>query len=200
MTQCTLSQYGSPFLWGLIFFCFSYSSLFSQEFSDIRFSNISKSEGLPSDNVRAIVKDHLGFIWVGTNNGLCRYDAPNRFTVFRANEKSNPKGLKSNDIKTLLVDKGGNIWIGTTIGGLSRYQPADNTWKNFSHDPKVSGSISSNDVLSLMEDSKGRIWVGTENGLNLFHPDSEDFTSFKVEDKIGLLGSAVLSILERKYQ
>jgi len=53
---------------------------------DFRFKNITKEDGLSSNTVNGIVKDKLGFLWLVTNNGLCRYDVKGRVKVFQADE------------------------------------------------------------------------------------------------------------------
>ena len=75
------------------------------------------ADGLPQDNVVSIAQTPDGYLWLGTEEGLVRFDGL-RFTVF---DRSNTPELKSNDIYALLVDRTGNLWIGT--GG--RRRPAD---------------------------------------------------------------------------
>jgi len=51
--------------------------LYGQGFNTVNFTNWQKKDGLPSNNVTSVVKDKLGFLWIATNDGLCRYDGPN---------------------------------------------------------------------------------------------------------------------------
>ena len=80
------------------------------------FTNLNTTSGLASGSVTAIVQDRIGFIWIGTKNGLNRYDGK-EFVHYQIGNS----GLRSNDITTLLVDKFGTLWVGTNGGGLAYY-------------------------------------------------------------------------------
>ncbi len=164
---------------------------------DIRFINLLKEDGLSNNTINDIVKDKLGFIWIGTMDGLCRYEGANQMKIFNKNPEDSNQ-LQSNYIRSLLSDKNGNLWIGTKLGGLTRYHQETDTWTTFRYSSKDESSLSNDEVLSLFEDSKGRIWVGTEDGLNLFEPETETFTSFKVDKSTtsALQGKAILTIGE----
>jgi len=174
--------------------------IFSQPTNDLNFSNWSKDNGLPSNIINAIEKDNLGFLWIATNNGLCRYDGPNSIKIYRQAEvgDSIANSLQSNDIRKLLCDSKGYLWIGTRYGGLTRFNPSTNEWVTFQHNPQQKNSLSNDKFLSITEDSKQRIWVGTEDGLNLFDRTTETFTHFKLDETGANVstGSAVLSIME----
>ena len=182
----------------IFFFVFAGNSgLFAEGGPKLKFHNINKLDGLPNNNINAIVQDSFGFMWVGTNDGLARYEAPGKVKVFKPSIDVEG-GLRSSDIHSLFVDRKNNVWIGTRLGGLTRFHAPTGTWKTFINDPEVVGSISDNDVLSILEDKEGRLWVGTENGLNLYQPETESFIVFKMnkEDSTSLQGRAILSIME----
>ena len=163
----------------------------------IYFTNIDKDNGLSSNYINKIVKDKQGFIWIGTNDGLCRYETFNKIKIYRATSDT-LNGLQSNNVYTLYSDSKENLWIGTRLGGLTRFHQPTSTWKTFKHNPQDSNSINDNEILSILEDSKGRIWVGTESGLNLFQPETDNFISFSpnINQPGALQAKAVLSILE----
>ncbi len=163
----------------------------------IRFKNIDKTYGLPHNNVNAITRDNLGYMWFGTNDGLCRYETPGHFKVLRVDEKIKG-GLKSANIRAIYIDQEDNIWIGTRLGGLTKYNQKEDTWETFTYNPQDPNSISNNEVLEIIEDNKGNIWVGTENNLNVFHPETKTFSRFKIDkkDPSALQTKAILSIIE----
>ena len=163
---------------------------------DIRFISIDNTDGLPGNGVTSIINDDLGFVWIGTTDGLCRYEGKNNVKIYRANQPEIEGGLKNSNIRTLFLDKKGNIWIGTRLGGLTKFHQSSNTWKTYRNDPNNPKSISNDEVLIINEDKEGRIWVGTENGLNVFDPETEEFTSFLKNDADpeSISGKAVLSI------
>lgn len=173
---------------------------FGQSSNNITFSSWQKEDGLPNNHINAISKDKLGFLWIATDEGLCRYDGPNLIKVYKSAEDgaSASNSLKSNNIRTLLCDSKGYIWIGTRFGGLTRFHPPTNEWKTFQHDPQQENSLSNDEVLTILEDSKQRIWVGTENGLNLFNPSTSTFTRFRLKNKDNnqLSGKAILTVME----
>ena len=140
-------------------------------------------EGLPQNTVPAIAQTRDGYLWVGTELGLARFDGL-RFTVF---DKSNTPELKSNEIYALLEDRAGNLWIGTNGGGLTRLR--DGKFQSFG----VHEGLSSEVVQFLYEDRSGAIWIGTGGG-GLDRLSGGQFTAYTSKD--GLADDTVFSIAE----
>ena len=185
------------YIWQLVLlFCVFSQPLYSQSAQKIRFNNIRKSEDLSNNYVNGLLRDNLGFLWIATNDGLCRYDGPNQIEIFRVDEKKNT--LRSNNIRSIFEDSQQNIWIGTRLGGLTRYHRTSGTWKTFQHDKYQDNSISNDEILTITEDSQQRLWIGTENGLNLFDYETENFTRFLADDTdvYSLNTQSVLDIFE----
>lgn len=186
----------NKFLFLLTVFCIVNSNLlFAQnEKPSVNFTNLQTEEGLANNHIAALTQDSFGFIWVGTTNGLCRYDSKEEFTTY--NESNS--GLKSNNIRALLTDSKNNIWIGTRLGGLSYFNQSNGTWSTYMHNPEDPNSISNDEILTIIEDRKGRIWIGTENGLNLYLKETDNFTSWTEDesDPNTLPGTAILDIHE----
>jgi ligand-binding sensor domain-containing protein/signal transduction histidine kinase len=113
--------------------------------------------GLPQNTVNAIVQTPDGYLWVGTRDGLARFDGV-RFTVFGL-----PDGLQSVEIQTLYVDRQGTLWIGTSGGGLSRW--VEGRIENVSLPHQVAAGDT---VTALAEDADGRLWIGTFAGLSVW--------------------------------
>ncbi|MDO5980952.1 hybrid sensor histidine kinase/response regulator transcription factor [Flavivirga spongiicola] len=155
--------------------------------------NIDK--GLSNGRVTAIVQDRLGFIWVGTKNGLNRYDG----TSFKVFNKKN-SSISSDDISALKIDSQGKLWIGTIGGGVSVYNPIKNSFTNYKSNLEDVKSISSDDVHTIIEDKNNRIWIGTENGLNLFNKKTKAFKTFiyQINNTLSLSHNSVWSIFEQK--
>lgn len=185
------------YIWQLLLlFCVCSQTLHSQSVQKMRFNNIRKSEGLSNNMVNGILQDNLGFLWIATNDGLCRYDGPNQMEVIRSNKQVNT--LQSDNIRSIYEDSKQNLWLGTRLGGLTKYHRPSGEWKTYLHDKQQNTSISNDEILKIMEDSQQRLWVGTENGLNLFDYETETFTRFMADDKnpYSLNTKAVLDIYE----
>jgi len=165
---------------------------------NFHFKNIFKEEGLSNNIVKGIVKDKLGFLWVATDNGLCRYDAKGRMKVFKADATNG--GLHSSMIQFVYSDSQGLLWIGTRHGGLTKINLETNKWTTYRHNPDDDNSLVHDEILCITEDTEGRIWIGTEGGLNILYPKTERFVTFRsdTKDPSGLQAQAVLSLLQDK--
>ena len=89
--------------------------------SEVRFNHLSLEEGLSQSTVTAILQDSQGFIWLGTLDGLNRYNGYD-FTIFQ-HEPADPTSLSANHISALYEDAFGTLWVATEGGGLSRFYP-----------------------------------------------------------------------------
>lgn len=166
------------FLFALFVFLTNTFSVSSYGQSQLIFKDIDQSNGLSNDRVSSIVKEKNGFVWIGTENGLNRYDG-NKIKIYNKQNSA----LSSNDISDLLIDHKGKIWIATFGGGLNLYNPSNDkfvTYKNSSNDTK---SIPSNELNTLFEDSKGTIWLGTKNGISFFNEKEQTFKTYKFDSK-----------------
>ena len=137
------------------------------------FSTLSLEQGLSQSIVECMLQDRRGFLWLGTEDGLNRYDGYT-FTIFKENS-TDPNSLSHDNILCLLQDDEGFIWIGTYHGGLNRYGPETGKFTRFVADPDDPASISHNIVAALAQDGEGTIWVGTARGLEAWKPGTDDF-------------------------
>jgi signal transduction histidine kinase/streptogramin lyase len=156
----------------------------------LRFERFSLADGLSQNSALSLLQDSKGYLWIGTQDGLNRYDGYS-FTVFK-HDPENRDSLSNNSIISLLEDKDGLLWVGTWGGGLNRFDPSSSRFTRFQHDPSQPGSLNGEIVAAICQDGAGRLWVGTiGGGLNLFDPKTETFTHYTQ----GLDSSAVSSIL-----
>jgi ligand-binding sensor domain-containing protein/signal transduction histidine kinase len=169
---------------------------YGQETSSlVRFEHITVDQGLPSNYIHAILQDKRGFIWIGTRQGLTRYDGYNLFTY--KNDPFNLASLSDSHVLALLEDSQGHLWVATNRG-LNRFDRRTGSFVRFLHDANDPNTISNNFLSSLIEDSSGRIWVGTAGGLNLLDRESGRFTRYlhDPEESNSLSHNHVLSIAE----
>ena len=112
-------------------------------------------DGLPQSSVDSMVQTRDGYIWLGTQEGLARFDGV-RFVVF---DKKNVPEIRHNRILSLLEDRSGTLWIGTEGGGVTRLK--DGVFSALGvHDGLPDGI-----ATALAEGADGAIWIGTPHGL-----------------------------------
>ena len=152
------------------------------QINKVLFERIGRDQGLIPGNVDDVMQDSVGFIWMATENGLCRFDGYN--FVYYKNHVHDNSSLSYNHAFSLLEDKNGIIWVGTLGGGLNKFNSRTGKFKRFMNDANNYNSISNNNVYKVYRDSKKRIWVSTlGGGLNLFDPVKEIFTRFTHSNK-----------------
>ncbi len=143
-----------------------------------RISRIGVADGLSDQSVNCIFQDSRGFLWVGTANGLNRYDGYS-FTIYEYNP-TDTNSLSSNWIRAIEESRDGYLWIGTE-NGLNRYDPDTESFRRFYHEPKNNGSPGNSHVYTIFEDSKGRLWTGTrEGGLGRYDSSTEKFENIQL--------------------
>jgi signal transduction histidine kinase/ligand-binding sensor domain-containing protein/CheY-like chemotaxis protein/AraC-like DNA-binding protein len=130
------------------------------------FSTISGNDGLPSNVIAAVAEDAFKFIWIGTANGLARYDGY-RFRTFRKGEFSNT--IPSNQISGLLAD-GENLWVGTW-NGLCRINTRTLEVTRL--------DLGAHKVVRVLyKDRDGNMWIGTATALLRYDSTAATFTAF----------------------
>lgn len=161
----------------------------------ISFERISVENGLSQNTVYTILRDHKGFMWFGTEDGLNRFDGYG-FKVF-ANVVSDKSSLSNNRVIAMIEDRQNRLWIGTIGGGLNQFIWEDESFRVYKHEPTDELSLSNNRVMALVEDSSGKIWIGTaDGGVNLFDPETGQFKRYQnTTTKPGVLPSNVVRTL-----
>jgi signal transduction histidine kinase/ligand-binding sensor domain-containing protein len=159
-----------------------------------QFVPLGVADGLPSSVVYKTVQDRDGFVWIGTQDGLARYDGIG-FRTFR-HDPAEPGSLTSNDVSTLLVDRAGQLWCGGEASGLNRLEADGKTFKHWTHRPNELGTLGSNDLFALAQDASGAIWVGTYlGGLNRLEADGRFLhVDHDAEDPRSLRSSTVYAL------
>ena len=150
--------------------------------TSLRFDQLSLEDGLSQSVVHTILQDKFGFLWIGTQDGLNRYDG-HTFTIFRP-DPDDPTTINDRWISSLYEDSEGYLWVGTRFGGLNRYDPESGTFTHFINDPDNPQSLSSNRVSAILEDSRGDLWVGTNNGLDRFNRETGVFEHYRSDPNL----------------
>ena len=149
----------------------------------------SLEAGLPHDVVTALAQDGQGFIWVGTQGGLARWDGY-RFKSYLPNPQD-PQALLDNYIETLHTDKFGRLWIGTSSGGLARYDAAQDRFVLYQAGKDGLSNVA---VRAVVDDDKNGLWIATDGGLDRLDFASNRISSFG-RDQGGLLAAQIRSML-----
>lgn len=159
----------------------------------LRFHHYTQEDGLAQNTVQAIVQDRHGFIWLGTDDGLHRFDGY-EMVVYQA-RPGELDGLQSDSVLALQVDGSGNLWIGTYGGGVSRLDISAGTFTHFRHADGNPQSLRSDFVYRLAINPDGTLWVLTDKGLDLLDPGTGNVTRFPYGEATGLVTEEVWSFL-----
>lgn len=143
----------------------------------ISFRRVAIPDDVPAHLCTALAQDREGFLWMGTQAGLVRFDGYS-FRVHRS-DPEDPRTLGGSYVRTLLASSDGRLWVGTFSGGLSAYDPATESFTRFRHDPRDPGSLSHDRVEGLAEDRSGRIWIATYEGLDRLDPRTGRIDHFR---------------------
>lgn len=146
---------------------------------EYRFRHLTTEDGLPSNWIYHIAQDSVGFIWISSRAGLCRYDGYD-IKVYHYDPEDSTS-ISNDYVKcNLLADNEGFLWVGTNYG-LNRFDPSTEKFKRFYHDPTDTTTISSNLISSIYQDSRGTIWIGTKypGGLNKYMPETNSFKRYR---------------------
>lgn len=128
-------------------------------------SNISRLVDQPI--ITAIYRDRLGFLWIGTQEGLYKFDGAN-LTVFNS-DGGNENWIPSSDIRDISTDPNGALLIATYGGGLLQWDSTSNSFVS----KRSLNSVADLQITSLYSTSNGDIWVGTEERLFLYSENIE---------------------------
>jgi len=138
-------------------------------------SNLPKS--IPDNLIHAVAKDKSGAIWVGTANGLCRWNRSfppqNNFTSY-ANVPGNDSTISGNNITGILADEQNHLWITTDGNGLNEFD-------GIRFHRYQTSEISGNNMYGIYEDDRNRFWIPTPKGFEIFDRGKKSF------DEVNLL-------------
>ncbi len=150
---------------------------------DAVFQNLGPDNGQPQpiasslEIATALEEDGDGFLWVGTQGGLARWDGY-RFRGY-LRDPADPGALQDNFINCLHTDPSGRLWIGTSAGGLARYDRDHDRFITLGAGPN---GLSHVRVWAIADDGAGGLWIGTDGGLDRLDPDTGAITRLRHDD------------------
>lgn len=145
------------------------------ELDKINFNNLSTNDGLTSDLITYIYQDSIGYMWIGTKDGLNQYNG--NMVVQYTYEYENEKSLTSPCITSINEDSYGNIWVGTDSGLNIINRDKDKVIRIESGEYNED-ILSDYEITSIYRDSYGVMWVGTINGLNRYDEKNNKFIKY----------------------
>ena len=146
------------------------------------FEHLTMRDGLSQSTVNSILQDSQGYLWLGTENGLDRYDGDSIREYRR--ERGNEHGLASDYIWSMAEDAQGDLWLATDGGGVARWDRRTEHFQPFRHDAHNTHSLASDAVRTLLIDARGRIWAGTlDQGLDVLDPKTGEVRHFRHRDE-----------------
>jgi signal transduction histidine kinase/ligand-binding sensor domain-containing protein/DNA-binding response OmpR family regulator len=125
----------------------------------LKFNSLNVEDGLSNNIINTITQDSLGFIWIGTNDGLSRFDG-NNFKIFRKSFED-PNSISNNFIQSLFVDSKGDLWI-MTDQGLNKYDIEKELFEVFLADNE--NGLSHNSVTTMVERHTNDFYIGSYGG------------------------------------
>ena len=165
--------------------------VFAQE--NFVFENFSIPQGLSNPTINCICEDKYGFLWLGTNDGLSRYDGY-EFKVYK-NNPSDSTSLPGNLIRTISEDNEGNLWIGGS-NVLAKYDSKNDKFisAKFNREQNLNPPI----INKIFIDNKNKIWIGTnEFGVHLLNPEKMNTKRIKfILNNEELRNGNIFSIIE----
>lgn len=141
-----------------------------------RFQHLGVEDGLSDVFISDILQDESGFIWIGTQYGLNRFDGY-EFLAFTY-DADDTLSLAGNWVESIDIDSSGNLWLGTWGGGLHQFDLRTQYIGRHPQAQSLKGIPISNRISVVERGLDGKIWMATPEGLALFDPDRDRFTYF----------------------
>jgi signal transduction histidine kinase/ligand-binding sensor domain-containing protein/CheY-like chemotaxis protein len=148
----------------------------------VKFQHYNVDHGLSQNYIFCMIQDKRGFLWLGTEDGLNRFDG--RMCKVYRNDPDDPNSLSYSNIRALYEDRQGYIWAGTITGELNRFDLKTEKFERFALDAKNLIPQNEKIVTAIAEDSFGGLWVSTSHSGVFYKKDnSSPFTPLELPVK-----------------
>ncbi len=164
----------------LILFSLGLATVYAQV-TNFRFEHLTVADGLSQAQPNCFFQDSEGYLWIGTQDGLNRYDGYT-FKVYK-NNPFDSTTLTHNWVWAVAEDDDKNLWIGT-FQGLCKYIRGEDRFEQYYHQPNNPNSISGNRPNAIVKDKQGRLWISCwGSGINMYDKQTKTFTRFLHDEK-----------------
>ena len=156
-----------------------------QSFASVALKNIDfitiKEEAIKQKTINTIVQGDKGFLWIGTEDGLFRY---NGYELKKYSyDRYDSTTIGSSYIRCMHVDNNGNLWIGTWGGGLNRYDYINDQFHRYKHDNNKKNCIAGDSINDIQEDREGNLWLAVRlKGLDRLNPENNTFYHYSRQE------------------
>jgi ligand-binding sensor domain-containing protein/methyl-accepting chemotaxis protein len=141
-------------------------------------NNPNIKNGINSKSINTIFEEG-NYLWIGTINGLNRFDKANNKWEFFVHDEKNSKSIGANDVWAIYRDSKNRLWVGAWGGGLNLFDDKTKTFTRFMNNPNNPASLSNNNIRGITEDKNGTLWVASMGGgLNRFDVESKTFKCY----------------------
>jgi len=158
------------------------------------FDKFTIQDGLPSNVIYSLLQDSKGYLWVGTTNGLAKYDGY-KFTVFKQTDDEN--SIKGHKIETIFEDSAGYIWVGSSC--LSKYNREKDTWESYTFHKEGKKSSSNDFIRSIIQENDSILWLSSLNGIIRFNKKTDNYRFFLYQDEIIDYKAKIVDIKPNSY-
>ena len=184
----------NTFLTMIVILSLSSKHAYANSYNDINFKSLTIENGLSQSTVETILQDSNGYMWIGTNDGLNKY---NGYSFKKYEHDIYDKNtISSNYIVDIVEDNDGYIWVSTT-NGLNKINPKNDNIINYFSTSK-GGNLSNNRICEILVRKNNDILVTTSDGLNLYNKDTDSFERI-LAGKDDLTSQYIHSIEEDYY-
>lgn len=163
----------------------------------INFNNLTIKDGLTSNIITCIYQDSKGYMWIGTQDGLNKYNG--NIVIPYKYEKNNSKSLTSTCITSINEDAYGNIWVGTDSGLNIINVNKDEVIKLESNKGK-DDILSDYIITSIYRDSNNTMWIGTSNGLNRYDEKSNKFIKYYSDNTSNSITNSYITDIDESHE
>lgn len=161
----------------VIIMFYSALNIFAQNIP-VSLEHFSINDGLSQNSTNFVFQDSRGYIWIGTQDGLNKYDGYS-FTTYR-HVPDDKNSISSNYVRQIIESSDSCLWIATQ-NGLNKYDFRTGKFDSFNHNPNDLNSLHSNDIKAMLLDNLGVLWLKTDQGLDMFDFSTKKFKYNKHE-------------------
>jgi ligand-binding sensor domain-containing protein/signal transduction histidine kinase len=142
-------------------------------------AKLGAQDFISDNNIKDIVEDENGNLWISTERGLNRFNPTRRQFKHYLYSETDLSTLSDNSTTALLVDRRGSLWVGTSHG-LNRFNETSDKFTRYFANPLTPNSLSNSTIFALYEDNEGVLWVGTwGGGVNKHSPAQDKFALYR---------------------